>query len=221
MKIAILGGTGHIGEGFALRWAKNNKIFIGSRSADKAKSAAKSYLSRIEQAGVDMANVSITGHSNIDAAEMAELIVLSVEYKHVKSLLESIYGLIENKIIVSPIVPMKKVNGYFEYTPPIEGSAAIAIKNAVPKSTKVVATYQNIPAHKLKDVGFDIKHDAVICSDDEYAKKILFDLTYEINGMRPLDGGPLATSNIVESITPLILNLTKLNNLKNIGVNFL
>jgi len=36
MKIAILGGTGSIGEGFALRWAGKHEIMVCSREADKA-----------------------------------------------------------------------------------------------------------------------------------------------------------------------------------------
>ncbi|MCG7848297.1 MAG: NAD(P)-binding domain-containing protein, partial [ANME-2 cluster archaeon] len=36
MKIAILGGTGSIGGGLALRWALNHDIIIGSRKYEKA-----------------------------------------------------------------------------------------------------------------------------------------------------------------------------------------
>ncbi len=63
-------------------------------------------------------------------------------------------------------------------------------------------------------------YDAVVCSDDEDAKKIIFDLTDEIGCLRPLDGGPLVVSNMVESITPLLLNLGVLNGLEDVGVRF-
>jgi NAD(P)-dependent dehydrogenase (short-subunit alcohol dehydrogenase family) len=36
MKIALVGGTGDIGTGFALRWAAHHEIVIGSRRAEKA-----------------------------------------------------------------------------------------------------------------------------------------------------------------------------------------
>ena len=48
MKIAILGGTGSIGEGFALRWALNNEIIIGSRTLIKAQNAEQSYISEMK-----------------------------------------------------------------------------------------------------------------------------------------------------------------------------
>src|SRR3989337_2324392 len=43
MKIAILGGTGSIGEGFALRWAGKHDILVCSREIDKAVNAAEEY----------------------------------------------------------------------------------------------------------------------------------------------------------------------------------
>jgi predicted dinucleotide-binding enzyme len=46
MKIALVGGTGDIGQGFALRWAPAHEIIIGSRKADKAIEAAKELSSK-------------------------------------------------------------------------------------------------------------------------------------------------------------------------------
>ena len=36
MKVGIIGGTGGMGKGFALRWAQNHDIIIGSRDATRA-----------------------------------------------------------------------------------------------------------------------------------------------------------------------------------------
>ena len=35
MKVGIIGGTGGMGTGFALRWSKNNDVIIGSRDASQ------------------------------------------------------------------------------------------------------------------------------------------------------------------------------------------
>jgi len=43
MKIGIIGGTGGMGKGFALRWCKKHEIIIGSRDAERAISAANEY----------------------------------------------------------------------------------------------------------------------------------------------------------------------------------
>jgi len=220
MKIAILGGTGSIGEGFVLRWAQDNEIIIGSRTHDKAKKAVDRYLSEMESCASDMSGVRIKGLNNRDAAKEADLIIMTVLFEHVFPLLDSIYDVLENKILVTPVVPMKRVGEYFEYSPPPQGSAALAIKEAVPASTSVISVYHNIAAEKLRDMKCELEYDAVICGDDEDAKKILFDLTHKMGCLRPLDGGPLAVSNMVESNTPLLLNLAKMNELEYLGVRF-
>ena len=43
MKIGIIGGTGGMGKGFALRWCVNHDILIGSRDATRAIQAALEY----------------------------------------------------------------------------------------------------------------------------------------------------------------------------------
>ena len=220
MKIAILGGTGSTGEGFALRWALDNEIIIGSRTPEKAQKAVERYLSKMESYNFDMSKARIKGLNNQDAAAEAELVVLSVMFEHIFPLLESVYDALENKILVSPVVPMKRVGEHFEYSLPPQGSAALAIKEAVPASTSVVSVYHNIAAEKLRDMKCELEYDAVICGDDEDAKKVLFDLTCEMGCLRPLDGGPLMVSNMVESITPLLLNLAWMNGLEYVGVRF-
>ena len=43
MKIGIIGGTGGMGKGFALRWCKKHEVIIGSRDAERAATAANEY----------------------------------------------------------------------------------------------------------------------------------------------------------------------------------
>jgi len=83
-KIAILGGTGDIGEGLALRWAMaGHEIIIGSRKEERAKEAAERYISILREKGYS--DVKITGMENKDAAANAEIIVLSIPYEYVLS----------------------------------------------------------------------------------------------------------------------------------------
>ena len=44
MKIGIIGGTGGMGKGFALRWCKKHEVIIGSRDAERAATTATEYL---------------------------------------------------------------------------------------------------------------------------------------------------------------------------------
>jgi NADPH-dependent F420 reductase len=227
--IAVLGGTGNIGEGMVLRLALQNlmtegiknEIIIGSRSRENADEAAKAALSELENCGFDTSGISITGKTNLEAAQTAEIIILTIRFDHVLPLLEEIQGVIENKIVITPVVPMVKEGNLFVYKPPEEGSAALKIQKNVPASTKVVAAFHNISAVKLKDVvKCKAVHHALVCSDDAEAKKFVMELTRHMGCLTPLDGGPLKQANTMEALTPLLINLAKLNGLKDLGINF-
>lgn len=229
LKIAILGGTGNIGEGIILRLALQNlmpegvknEVIIGSRSRETADEAAKQALSELENFGFDTSKITITGNTNLEAAQAAEIIILTIRFDYVLPLLDEIRDVIENKILITPVVPMAKEGSLFVYKPPSEGSAALAIRKKVPQSTKVVAAFHNVPAGKLKDVvKCKAVYDAIICSDDIEAKKFVMELTRNMGCLKPLDGGPLSQANTVESLTPLLVNLAKLNGLKDLGINF-
>lgn len=229
LKIAVLGGTGHIGEGMVLRLALQNlmaegvknEIIIGSRSRESADEAAKQALSELENCGFDTSGMTITGNSNLEAAKAAEIIILTIRFDYVLPLLDEIGEALENKILITPVVPMVKEGNLLVYKPPEEGSAALAIQKKVPSSTKVVAAFHNIPAGKLKDiVKCKAVYHALVCSDDEEAKKRVMELTQHMGCLKPLDGGPLKQANTMESLTPLMINLAKLNGLKDLGINF-
>jgi NADPH-dependent F420 reductase len=229
LKIAVLGGTGNIGEGMVLRLALQNlmaeglknEVIIGSRSREAAEEAAKQALSELENCGFDISGIEITGKSNLEAAQAAEIIILTIRFDYVLPLLNELREALENKILITPVVPMVKEGDFFIYKPPEEGSAALAIQKNVPASTKVVAAFHNIPAGKLRDIVKckDVYH-ALVCSDDAEAKKLVMKLTEHMGCLKPLDGGPLKQANTMESLTPLLINLAKLNGLKDLGINF-
>ena len=216
LKIAVLGGTGNIGEGMVLRLALQNlmtegvknEVIIGSRSKE------------LENCGFDISRVTITGSTNLEAAQAAEIIVLTISFDYVSPLLDEIQRALEGKIVITPVVPMVKEGNLFLYKPPSEGSAALAIQKMVPESTKVVAAFHNVSSAKLKDiVKCESIYDALICSDDAEAKKLVMELTWNMGCLKPLDGGPLKLASTVESMTPLLINIAKLNGLQNLGIN--
>lgn len=228
LKIAILGGTGNIGEGMVLRLALQNlmdegvknKVIIGSRSKESADEAVKQALSELENYGFDTSKITITGNTNPEAAKEAEIIILTIRFDHVLPLLDEILETIENKILITPVVPMVKEGNLLIYKPPAEGSAALAIQKKVPASTKVVAAFHNIPAGKLKDVKCKDMHHVIVCSDNEESKRFVIELIQKMGCLKPLDGGPLKQANTIESLTPLLINLAKLNGLKDLGIHF-
>ncbi len=218
MKIAILGGTGSIGEGFALRWAGRHEILVCSREADRATKAAGEYTGML--LNKNLVCCGISGCINETGIKNADVVVLSVPYQGVISLLESLRPYFKDQIVISLVVPMKK-NKLFEYTPPEQGSAALEIRDILPKSIKVISAYHNISAKKLANPDMVLDYDVVVCGDDEDAKKVVMELTREIKNLRPLDGGGLSCSYMIESLTPFLINLAMRNGLSDLGVKFL
>ncbi|MBU4373106.1 MAG: NADPH-dependent F420 reductase [Euryarchaeota archaeon] len=217
MKIAILGGTGSIGEGFALRWAAKHDIMLCSREVDRAVKAAQEYTGTLLNKG--MLCCGIAGCTNETGIKDVDVVVLSVPYQGVVQLLKTLKPCFKDQIVISLVVPMKK-NKWFEYTPPKQGSAALEIRDILPKSVKVVSAYHNVSAKKLANLETSLDYDVVVCGDDEAAKRTVMDLTREIKSLRPLDGGGLASSYMIESLTPFLINLAIRNGLYDLGVKF-
>ena len=215
MKIAILGGTGSIGGGLALRWALKHDIIIGSRKFNKAELTAEEYRKVLE--GSSGKSCSIYGCLNEDAVKEAEVIVLSVPYEHVASTIEIIKPNLEKQILISIVVPMEKAN-YLRYKPPAAGSAAMEIKGMLPEGVTLVSAFHNVSAHKLYKTGEELDMDVFICGDDDEANRVVSKLVMDIQNLRPLIAGPLEVSSMVESLTPLLVNLAIHNKMKHLGI---
>jgi len=212
MKIAVLGGTGSLGKGLVLRLASlGYDIIVGSREREKAEDKAREYG--------DLIGVKIRGLDNRRASAECDIAIVTIPWKFA---FETVMGLREelaNKIVVSPIVPMEKTETGFVYVNLPEGSAAERIASILPNS-RVVSAYHNIPARKFADLNAKFEWDIAVCGDDEDAKKTIMDITNEIEGLRALDAGCLSNSRIVESLTPLLINIAMRNGMKELGIRF-
>ncbi len=215
MKIGIIGGTGDIGEGLAHRLSQNHQIIIGSRDKEKACESSECTIKALSERGI-IARCS--GVTNQEALDMGDIVVLSVNYRHLEATISSLSGF-ENKIVITPINPIGKSDHFF-YDPPEEGSAALKIKRMLPESAKIIAAFNNISAQKWKNLDEKLDYSVAVCGDDMNAKKIVMGLVEEVSELTAYDAGPLNSSSIVESITPLILNIAKFNKMKDVGIRF-
>lgn len=221
MDIAILGGTGDIGEGLALRWAQDtdHTITIGSRKDTKAKEKVKTYRSILAKHGVD---ARMAGVDNETAAMRGEVVVVGIPPEYATSTVESLAPVLSgDDVLVSPVVRMSRDDTGFHYDSFDEDSLAEEIAAATPSDVPVVGAFQNLAAGALRDLSVELAHDVVVTGDDQASKKTIRDLTEEIHGLRALDGGPLANSREIESITPLLINLAMNNpGMHDLGVRF-
>lgn len=218
VKIGIIGGTGDIGQGLALRISDKHEIVLGSRDAAKACEVADATVGVLKEHN---ARGLCHGSSNEEAVRNADIVVISVMFQHVASTLAGINPkYLENKIVISPVNPMGKKDGYFFFDPPVEGSAALAIRKMLPASAKLVTAFNNIAAHKWTLLDEELDYTVAVCGDDLQAKAVVMKLVSEVSNLTALDAGPLAVAGIVESITPLALNIAKNNGMKDVGIHF-
>ncbi|MDD2834512.1 MAG: NADPH-dependent F420 reductase [Methanothrix sp.] len=212
MKIALVGGTGDIGMGFALRWGEKHEIIIGSRSAEKARESASAMMQLLGAAG------NIQGSDNASAITSADVVVLCVPYEHLAYVTSGLRDSYNSQLVISPVVPMAYNGKFFQYQPPYEGSAALQARSLLPQGVKVVSAFHTICAAALQDTDRVMKADVFICGDDAQAIDITTQLAGEIKSLRPLIAGPLGVSSMVESLTPFLLNVARKNKIKDAGI---
>ncbi|WP_049995861.1 NADPH-dependent F420 reductase [Halococcus sediminicola] len=221
MRIALLGGTGNIGEGLALRWAQDtdHEIVIGSRNAEKGMTRARDYRNRLSEHGVE---ADLSGTSNTGAAAGSRVVVTSVPPAYAADTIEAVRDdLADKAIVVSPAVGMVRDETGFHYDAPEAGSIAETVAAATPDGVPVVSAFQNLAAGALTDLSNELNLDVVISGDDAEARNVLKKLAEEINGLRALDAGALANSAEIESITPLLINLAMYNDgMHDLGIQF-
>jgi hypothetical protein len=210
MKIALVGGTGDIGTGFAVRWGQKHEIIIGSRNEDKARESATAIM--------QMGAANVRGMDNAGAVADADVVVLCVPFEHLTSVTGDLRDSYQRQIVISPVVPMIYNGKFFQFNPPAEGSAAMLARSLLPEGVRVVSAFHTICAAALQDREKVMKGDAFICGDEAEALDVAAELAGGIKSLRPLKAGPLAASPMVESLTPFLLNVARKNKIKNAGI---
>jgi len=212
-KIAIIGGTGDLGFGLALRWARAGiQVLVGSRDEIKAKDAARRIYETLKaHAPTEVERFSISGLENANAAAEASVVVLAVPISAQVDILKSIRGSLKGAILVDATVPLAAALGG-KPTRMLrlwQGSAAAQTRELVPATTPVLAAFHNVSAGALQDLSLTPECDILVCGDDEAAKQALFRFVNLIPGLRPIDAGPLEMSSIVEGITALLISVNR------------
>jgi hypothetical protein len=120
VKIGIVGGTGDIGEGMALRLSPKYDVIVGSREEAKAIATCDACRETLHGQGLEC---SLLGVTNQRAVDEGDIVVLAIPFRHVAPTLKTLTGF-EDKIVVSPVNPIERTT-HFYYAPPPEGSAAM------------------------------------------------------------------------------------------------
>lgn len=204
MRVAIIGGTGDLGFGLAVRLAKAYSVTIGSRDLGRAVDAASKAST--------VARMRVQAKTNEEAASGCEIAILAVPDLPAAELLSSLAPSLKDKLVISPIVPMLFKDGIFSLSLSGE-SAAERVAKALP-SSRVASAFQTIPAGRLAHLDEELAYDVLVTADSRAVYDEAARVVSSVGRLRPFYAGPLAVSRLVEGITPALLNVSRLNKLK-------
>lgn len=223
MKVGIIGGTGGMGKGFALRWSQNHNVIVGSRDAARASESAKEYTNLAKES-FGQINGTITGNDNVSVAKDSDVLILSIPYENIDSVCSEILPLVKDScVVISPIVPMVKTDVGFEFIPIKENkpfSYQLVLKYMKNKS-RLVSAFHVISEKKLVNPTMVLDYDIFVCGNDKDAIEVVNGLINEIKGLRPIYLGPGELSYLAEISTPLLLNAMIRNKIKNPGIKII
>jgi NADPH-dependent F420 reductase len=202
--IAIVGGTGALGFGLALRLGQaGTPVVIGSRDAERAQEAARNAAERVPEG-------EFTGRQNAEAVENAEIVILSVPFRSQSETLTNLkQALSPEQLVVDATVPLAAaVSGKATRTLGVwQGSAAQQAQEMVPEGVRVVSAFHSVSAALLADLDHELDEDVLMAGDRRADKDKLAELVNRIPGLRAVNAGALEMARILEQLTPLIISI--------------
>jgi NADPH-dependent F420 reductase len=208
--IAIVGGTGALGYGLTLRWARAGfPVVIGSRDESKAIDAAA-------KANELLALDSVRGADNVAAATSAEIVVLTVPFSHHATTLAALHSAVQGKIVIDVTVPLRPPQVRTVQLP--EGGSVAKITQAtLGDGVRVVSAFQNVAAAHLKDLDHAIDCDVLVCGNDADAREQVIALA-EAAGMTGWHAGRIDNSAIAEALTSGLIFINGKYNIDGAGI---
>jgi NADPH-dependent F420 reductase len=203
--IGIVGGTGDLGRGLALRLAKaGHAVLVGSRKPEQAVEAAQALAAELSNRGIS--DASVEGMDNAAAAERADIVFVTVPFGAHTPTLESIRHVVQGKIVVDVTVPLVPPRVARVQLPP-EGSAGMIAQTLLGEDVQVVSAFQNVAAAHLQ-ADMEIPCDVLVTGNEKTARQIVIDLI-ESMGMRGFHAGLIHNAAAAEALTSVLININK------------
>jgi NADPH-dependent F420 reductase len=201
--IPIIGGTGALGYGLAVRLARAGRpIVIGSRKPERAVEAAERLRAAVSGAEVE-------GLENGEAAKRGPIVFLTVPFRAQSETLTNLKtSLAEGQLLVDCTVPLAAaVSGKATRTIGVwQGSAAEQAQEMAPDGVTVVSALHTVSASVLAgDEPLD--EDVLICGNRKADKARVAALIDLIDGLRSVNAGPLEQARIVEPLTAMLIGI--------------
>ena len=202
--IPIIGGTGALGWGLAMRLAgAGERVVIGSRSTERAREAAV----RVREAAGD---AEVEGAENGEAARRGPVVFLTVPFRAQSENLNNLREVLEpGQIVVDCTVPTAAaVGGKATRALGVwQGSAAQQAQEMVPDGVTVVAALHTVGAQAIGDPRAALDEDVLVCGDRRADKARVARIIGQIPGLRAVNAGPLEAARYVEQLAPLLISV--------------
>jgi NADPH-dependent F420 reductase len=202
--VPIIGGTGALGFGLALRWAQAGvPIVIGSRRQESADESAERLRAKVPGADV-------TGKVNAEAAAGAPIVVLTVPFRNQSENLTNLREVLQpGQILVDATVPLAAaVSGKATRMLGVpQGSAGEQAQEMAPDGVVVVSALHTVSAAILNALDHPLDEDVLIAGDKREQKKQVAELIALIPGLRPVNAGLLEAARLIEGLTPLLIGV--------------
>lgn len=196
LKIAIIGGTGDLGGGLALRWARaGHEVTLGSRDPGHAAERADALAAK--------AGGQVSGMSNEDAAAWGEIVVLTVPYSNHGAIVAGVRDHLMGKIVVDVTVPLMPPRVRTVQLPE-GGSVAKNLQAELGEGVRVVSAFQNVAAAHLADLDHTIDCDVLVCGNDRDARETVVALAGD-GGMKAWHAGRIDNSAVAEALTSVLI----------------
>ena len=170
--------------------------------AERAAEAAEKLEAQVPDAKVE-------GHDNADAAKRGPVVFLTVPFRAQSETLNNLRDhLSEGQILVDCTVPLAAaLSGKATRTIGVwQGSAAQQAQEMVPDGVTVISALHTVSAPSLAD-GTPLDEDVLVCGDKKAPKATVARLIEQIEGLRPVNAGPLEMARIVETLTPMLISV--------------
>ncbi len=213
MRIGILGGTGAQGSGLALRLAiAGYYVALGSRAPERARAEAACLQERLKTLHPAP---EITGAGNREVSSQSDALVIAVPFSAARdTIAETLSSAPADVIWVDVTVPLEVKAGRVSVGRPDNMSASESLAAMLPQPQRLVGAFKTIPASSLADLANPLEGDAFVCGDSAENKTRVVDWITRIQGLRPVDVGPLSCARTLEAMTALLIGINRRHGVK-------
>jgi NADPH-dependent F420 reductase len=203
--VAVIGASGALGFGLALRLARTGvPVAIGSRDGARAAETA-------ERAQELVPDGSFSAHENaaaVRAVGAAGTVILSVPFRNQSETLADLKDVLSpGQLLIDATVPLAAaVSGKATRMLGVwQGSAAQQALEMAPDGVAVVSALHTVSAASLRDLDEQLDQDVLVCGDSRAEKRRAASLIERLEGLRCVDCGKLEMARTTEALTALLI----------------